>query len=110
MQTEQTKLRWRLGVLAGVAMMILALYPQLNLWAMRGSEWNGAYAYNDMDEVAYAAYLQALIDGRPRLSDPFTGRDDALSSRQPESLFSIQFVPPYAIALFARHLGCPPHK
>ncbi len=105
MQTEQTKLRWRLGVLAGVAMMILALYPQLNLWATRGSEWNGAYAYNDIDEVAYAAYLQALIDGRPRRNDPFTGRDDAPGARQPESLFSIQFIPPYAIALFARPFG-----
>ncbi len=105
MQTEQTKLRWRLGVLAGVAMMILALYPQLNLWVMRGSEWNGAYAYNDIDEVAYAAYLQALIDGRPRRNDPFTGRDDAPGREQPESLFSIQFIPPYAIALFARPFG-----
>ncbi len=105
MQSEQTKLRWRLGVLAGVGMMILALYPQLNLWATRGSAWNGAYAYNDIDEVAYAAYLQALIDGRPRRNDPFTGRDDASGARQPESLFSIQFIPPYAIALFARPLG-----
>lgn len=105
MQTEQTKLRWRWGVLAGIAMMILALYPQLNLWAMRGSDWNGAYAYNDIDEVAYAAYLQALIDGRPRLSDPFTGHDDAPGVRQPESLFSIQFIPPYAIALMARPFG-----
>jgi hypothetical protein len=105
LQTEQTKLRWRLGVLAGVGMMILALYPQLNLWATRGSAWNGAYAYNDIDEVAYAAYLQALIDGRPRRNDPFTGRDDAPNARQPESLFSIQFIPPYAIALFAKPLG-----
>jgi hypothetical protein len=105
LQIEQTKLRWRLGVLAGVAMMILALYPQLNLWAIRGNDWNGAYAYNDIDEVAYAAYLQALIDGRPRRNDPFTGRDDAPGLRQPESLFSIQFIPPYAIALLSRPLG-----
>ncbi|MDT4899059.1 MAG: hypothetical protein QOH25_4136 [Acidobacteriota bacterium] len=105
MQVEQIKLRWRLGVLAGVAMMILALYPQLNLWVLRGGEWNGAYAYNDIDEVAYAAYLQALIDGRPRRNDPFTGRDDAPGATQPESLFSIQFIPPYAIALVARPLG-----
>ena len=105
MQPEQIKLRWRLGVLAGVAMMILALYPQLNLWVLRGSDWNGAYAYNDLDEVAYAAYLQALIDNRPRRNDPYTGRDDAGNARQPESLFSIQFIPPYAIALVARPLG-----
>lgn len=105
MQPEQIKLRWRLGVLAGVAMMILALYPQLNLSVLRGRDWNGAYAYNDIDEVAYAAYLQALIDNRPRRNDPYTGRDDEAIAPQPESLFSIQFIPPYAIALFARPFG-----
>jgi uncharacterized protein YhhL (DUF1145 family) len=105
LQVEQIKLRWRLGVLAGVAMMILALYPQLNLWVLRGHDWNGAYAYNDIDEVAYAAYLQALIDARPRRNDPFAGRDDSPEARQPESLFSIQFIPPYAIALLARPFG-----
>jgi hypothetical protein len=105
LQSKQTRLRWRLGVLAGVGMMILALYPQLNLWAIRGREWSGAYAYNDIDEVAYAAYLQALIDNRPRRNDPYTGRDDAPNARQPESLFSIQFIPPYAIALLARPMG-----
>jgi hypothetical protein len=105
LQVEQIKLRWRLGVLAGVAMMILALYPQLNLWVLRGSEWNGAYAYNDIDEVAYAAYLQALIDGRPRRNDPYTGRDDVPGAPQPESLFSIQFIPPYVLALVARPFG-----
>ncbi|MDT5122522.1 MAG: hypothetical protein QOC96_2004 [Acidobacteriota bacterium] len=86
-------------------MMLLALFPQFNLWAMRGKDWNGAYAYNDVDEVAYAAYLQALIDGRPRRNDPYTGRDDATDARQPESLFSIQFIPPYAMALAARPFG-----
>ena len=82
--------------------MLLALYPQFNLWHIRGKDWNGAYAYNDVDEVAYAAYLQALIDGRPRRNDPYTGRDDAPSAQQPESLFSIQFIPPYMMALVAR--------
>jgi hypothetical protein len=105
LEVKQTRLRWRWGVLAGLAMMILSLYPQLNLWAIRGRDWNGAYAYNDIDEVAYAAYLEALIEGRPRRNDPFTGRDDAPGLRQPESLFSIQFIPPYAIALFARAFG-----
>jgi hypothetical protein len=105
LQVEPIKLRWRLGVLAGVAMMILALYPQLNLWVLRGNDWNGAYAYNDIDEVAYAAYLQALIDGRPRRNDPYTGRDDVPGAPQPESLFSIQFIPPYVLALVARPFG-----
>jgi hypothetical protein len=104
-EVKQIRLRWRWGVLAGLAMMILSLYPQVNLWAIRGRDWNGAYAYNDIDEVAYAAYLEALIEGRPRRNDPFTGRDDAKGARQPESLFSIQFIPPYAIALFARPFG-----
>ncbi|HEY0379175.1 MAG TPA: hypothetical protein VGC87_19825 [Pyrinomonadaceae bacterium] len=104
-QTKPTRLRWHLGALAGLAMAILGVYPQLNLWAMRGNDWNGAYAYNDIDEVAYASYLQALIDGRPRRNDPFTGRDHSIDAPQPESLFSIQFVPPYTIALAARAFG-----
>jgi hypothetical protein len=105
LEVKQIRLRWRWGVLAGLAMMILSIYPQVNLWAIRGHDWNGAYAYNDIDEVAYAAYLEALIEGRPRRNDPFTGRDDTPGARQPESLFSIQFIPPYLIALFARPLG-----
>ncbi|HKQ53308.1 MAG TPA: hypothetical protein VJT74_13120 [Pyrinomonadaceae bacterium] len=103
--SDGARLRWRLGVIAGLAMALLGIYPQINLWAMRGHEWNGAYAYNDIDEVAYASYLQALIDGRPRRNDPFTGRDDSVATPQPESLFSIQFLPPYAIALAARAFG-----
>jgi hypothetical protein len=95
----------RLSLLAALAMLLLALYPQFNLWRLRGSEWNGSYAYNDLDEVAYAAYLNALIDGRPRRNDPYTGRDDQPGAPQPESLFSIQFVPPYALALLARATG-----
>jgi hypothetical protein len=98
-------LRLRLGILTALAVMLLALYPQFNLWLLRGSDWNGAYAYNDLDEVAYAAYLNALIDARPRRSDPYTGRDDRPAQTQPESLFSIQFVPPYALALVARATG-----
>jgi hypothetical protein len=104
-QTKRTRLRWHLAALAGLAMAILGVYPQINLWAIRGHDWNGAYAYNDIDEVAYASYLQALIDGRPRRNDPFTGRDHSVETPQPESLFSIQFIPPYTIALAARAFG-----
>jgi hypothetical protein len=86
-------------------MLLLALYPQFNLWRLRGADWNGSYAYNDLDEAAYAAYLNALIQGRPRRNDPYTGRDDKPGEPQPESLFSIQFVPPYALALVARATG-----
>jgi hypothetical protein len=82
--------------------MLLALYPQLNLWLVRGGEWQGSYAQIDSDEVAYSAYMAALIDGRPRRNDPYTGRDDAAGSPQHESLFSIQFITPLAIAQVAR--------
>jgi hypothetical protein len=98
------KLRWRFGILAGIVLLVCSMYPQLNLWYQRGSEWQGAYAYNDIDEVAYAAYLGALIEGRPRKNDPYTGRDDTPENPQPESLFSIQFAAPYSIAIPARIL------
>lgn len=99
------KLRWRFGIVAGLFLAIFSLYPQGKLLYNRGGEWNGHYAYNDIDEVAYAAYLKALIDGRPRKNDPYTGRDDSAESPQPESLFSIQFAAPYSVALPARLLG-----
>ena len=85
--------------------MIFALYPQFNLWSARGGEWQGHYAYNDIDEAAYAGYLQALIDGRPRRNDPYTGRDDSPETPQSESLFSIQFAAPFAVAIPARIFG-----
>jgi hypothetical protein len=85
--------------------MLLALYPQLHLWYVRGEDWSGVYALIDTDEVAYSAYLNALIDGRPRRNDPYTGRDDQPGRPQPESLFSIQFAPAYALAFVARALG-----
>ncbi len=100
-----TKLRWQYGIVAGLFLAIFACYPQFKMWYAQGDQWQGHYAYNDIDEVAYAAYLQALIDGRPRKNDPFTGRDDTVLSPQPESLFSIQFAAPYTIAIPARLLG-----
>jgi len=99
------KLRWRFGIIAGLFLAVFSLYPQFKLIYMRGADWNGHYAYNDIDEVAYAGYLKALIDGRPRKNDPYTGRDDSVESPQPESLFSIQFAGPYTIAIPARVLG-----
>jgi hypothetical protein len=101
----QRTFSWRPGVLAAVAMTLLALLPQAHLWYTRGGDWHGAYASFDGDETAYAAYLAALIEGRPRLSDPYSGRDHAPTAPQAESLFSIQFVPAYALALPARALG-----
>lgn len=85
--------------------MICGIYPQLKMFYLRGSDWQGAYAFNDIDEEAYSAYLSALIDGRPRKNDPYTGRNDSPETPQPESLFSVQFATPYAVAIPARILG-----
>jgi hypothetical protein len=97
--------RWRFGIIAAVFLAVFCLYPQMKMLYLRGDAWNGHYAYNDIDEVAYASYVRALIDGRPRRNDPYSGRDDTRDAPQPESLFSIQFAAPYSIALPARILG-----
>jgi len=101
--SEIQKWKWATG--AAIAMTLLSLYPQLLMWTSRGREWNGSYAQLHGDEWFYSAYIQALIDGRPRRNDPYTGRDDVPGSPQPESLFSIQFVPAYLIATPARVFG-----
>jgi hypothetical protein len=98
----QKTIRWRWGVVAAALMAAVSLVPQAALCRARGREWRGAYAYFYSDEPAYAAYLNALVEGRPRRNDPYTGRDERPDAPQPESLFSIQFVPAYLIALPAR--------
>jgi hypothetical protein len=40
-----------------------------------------------------------------RRNDPYTGRDDTAQHKQEESLFSIQFAAPYAVAIPARAFG-----
>jgi hypothetical protein len=105
LQNQHQSVRWKLGLLAAVAVMLVALYPQFDLWLARGREWQGSYAHIDSDEVAYSAYLAALIDGRPRRNDPYTGRDDEPGLRQHESLFSIQFIQPFALARLASLFG-----
>ena len=99
------KLRWQFGIIAGIFLAIFTLYPQMKMLYLRGDDWQGHYAYNDIDEVAYASYVRALIDGRPRKNDPYSGRDDSPETPQPESLFSIQFAAPYTIAIPARIFG-----
>jgi hypothetical protein len=99
------KLRWRFGVIAGIFLAVFCLYPQMKMLYLRGDDWSGHYAYNDIDEVAYASYIRALIDGRPRKNDPYSGRDDTAEMPQPESLFSIQFAAPFVIAVPARIFG-----
>ena len=102
-----TRIAWRWGLLAATVVTLLSLYPQLQMWVTGHESWRNAVAYNQGlgDEVAYAAYVNALIDGRPRRNDPYTGRDDHPNAPLPESLFSIQFIPAYAVALPARALG-----
>jgi hypothetical protein len=102
---RETPVRWRWGLLAALALMMLSLFPQAHLCYKRGHEWHGSFAHFYSDEPAYAAYVNALIDGRPRLNDPYTGHDDPEDAHLSESLFSIQFVPAYMISIPARALG-----
>ena len=97
-------IRWRWGILVALAIALLSMFPQASLWRDRGKEWNGGNAFFYTDEHAYAAYINALIDGRPRRNDPYTGRDDSSAQPLKESLFSIQFIPAYLVALPARAL------
>jgi hypothetical protein len=101
----QTPLRWKLGIYASLLMMLLAAYPQARVWLARGIDQSGSYAFFSEDEAAYCAYVNALMQGRPRRNDPYTGRDERAEEPQAESLFSIQFLPPYALALTARVFG-----
>lgn len=96
---------WKWACWGALAVTLLCLYPQFVMWATRGREWNGAYAQVHGDEWLYSGYVQALIDGRPRRNDPYTGRDDRPGETQPESIFSIQFIPAYMIAIPARMAG-----
>ena len=100
-------IRWRLGLAAAGALALVALVPQFHLWAVRGRAWQGAYASVHPDETAYCTYINGLILGRPRRSDAYAGLDDRLGTPQPESLFSIQFLPAYVVALPARLLHVP---
>ena len=96
---------WRWGLAAASAIMVVALLPQVLLLIDRGTDWHGANAVMHTDEVAYSAYTAALIRGRPRRNDPYTGREDSSERSAPESLFSIQFVPAYVVAAPARWFG-----
>jgi hypothetical protein len=103
-RSEDESKRWRWSVAAALALAVVALVPQLHLWRERGRDWHGSSFSFFIDEAAYESYVNALIEGRPRLNDPYTGRDDNSSTGAPqaESIFSIQFIPAYACALPAR--------
>ena len=94
--SAQLKIRWRWGLLAALAMALLSLYPQIDLWVTRGADWQGSYTSLCYDEEVYGAYINGLIAGRPRRTEPL----DIPDATQPphESLFSIQVVPAYFIA------------
>src|SRR5258705_7251501 len=96
-----TALKWKPFLLAAVLLAAITSFPQIYLCYERRYEWNGAYAYLDSDEFAYSAYVNALIDGRPRRNNPYTGDDGGPF----ETLYSIQFIPAYSIAISARLLG-----
>jgi hypothetical protein len=97
-------IRWKLGALAGLAVVVVTSIPQVTLWINRGREWQGSYAFTDPDELAYSAYLNSLIEGAPRLNNPYLGRYEPRVATG-ENLFSIQFLPPYAVVLLARMMG-----
>jgi hypothetical protein len=84
-------------------MVLLSLLPQIHLWIVRGKDWHGAYTSLHGDESVYSAYTNALINGRPRRYDPYTGQDKNVGL--PESTFSIQFIPAYAVSYVARLTG-----
>jgi hypothetical protein len=99
------KTPWKFALIPVIAIAVLAIYPQVSLWMTRGPAWQGSYFVSNYDEVAYSAYVNSLIDGKARKNDPFLALDDSALSPQPESLYSIQFIPAYTIALPARVLG-----
>lgn len=95
---------FKYAVIPVLIVVFLAIYPQLTLWTSQGSNWKGSYFVSNYDEVAYSAYVNALINGKARRNDPFLGREGSTESAEPETLYSIQFIPAYAIALPARFL------
>jgi hypothetical protein len=99
--TNQRRSRWKFGILAGLAVVLVTMIPQLSLWVERGRESHGAYAIVDPDELVYSAYLNSIINGRPRRNDPFLGGVKI----EHETYFSIQFVPAYALAFVAKISG-----
>jgi hypothetical protein len=104
MTTTPTHARWKLGLLAGFAVMLVTMIPQVSLWVDRRGESHGAFAITDPDELVYSAYLNSIVNGKPRRNDPFLPRANEAAVNH-ETYFSIQFFPPYAVAFVTRFLG-----
>jgi hypothetical protein len=99
--TTRPSLPWKYALIPTLVILFFAIYPQINIWSVQGRNWHGAYVVSYYDEPAYSAYVNSLIEGRSRRNDPFLGKDDLPY----ESLYSIQVVPAYLIAVPARMLG-----
>ena len=92
---------WKFALFPTLIVLFLAIYPQINIWSVQGGDWHGAYVVSNYDEVAYSAYVNSLIEGKSRRNDPFIGKDDLPY----ESLYSIQVIPAYSVAIPARIFG-----
>jgi hypothetical protein len=104
LETSDRKGRWRFGLLSAAIVTLIAVAPQLFFCFSRGAQWNGAYAQTHGDEGVYASYLNALVDGRPRRNNPYSGRDDSPEHPAAESYLSLQFISPLLISQTARLL------
>ena len=58
------RMEWRWGLAAALAIMVIAMLPQVLFLADRGRDWHGANAAMHPDAVAYSAYTAALIRNR----------------------------------------------
>ncbi len=92
--------RLKYALIPAVILAVFAVYPQISQWAAQGENYQGAYFVANYDEVAYSAYVNAIAEGKPRKYDPFVAKTE-----EHESIYSIQFVPAYLIAVPARALG-----
>ena len=86
------------SILTGLIISIFALAPQIDLWLSCEDKCNGIYAIMDSDEPFYAAYLQSLMDGKPRRNSPYSGAVDSPQTPQKESGLYIQFLASYPLA------------
>lgn len=95
---------------ATFAALIIAAYslaPQFQLWDLRGihKDWTGVYAVHDFDETQYAAYIESLVEDKPRRNYSYVGAEDTPEKPLKESLLSIQFLAFYPVAVPARLFG-----
>jgi hypothetical protein len=97
--------RWRWAAPAALLSTLLSVYPLIHMRLTKGSDWHGSFAYLQPDELPYAAYLNALVSGRSRRNNPYTGEQDRADAPLAESSYSIQFAPAYAAAALARVFG-----